>query len=78
MIMKYVFSGPALDNVLRENRIRIARGDLVVVPFDGAEDTKDVKAEDSKTVKAEDSKTTEVEDSKTVKAEDSKTVKAKK
>ena len=52
MIMKYVFSGPALDNVLRENRIRIARGDLVVVPFDGAEDTKDVKAEDSKTVKA--------------------------
>ena len=49
--MKYIVSGPALDKVLRENRIRIARGEIHFTPFADAvpapvkdipEDTKDV------------------------------------
>lgn len=60
MIMKYVFSGPALDSVLRENRIRIARGDLIVTPLDEAapevEDTKVPEVEDTKEVAHADDK----------------------
>ena len=60
--MKYIVSGPALDKVLRENRIRIARGEIKFTPFveaapatvkDVPEDTKDVPetpAEDVKDV----------------------------
>lgn len=58
--MKYVFEGPALENVLRENRIRIAKGDLIVTPFVEAapvEEGKDVAVEDSKDVKPTDTKT---------------------
>lgn len=58
--MKYVIEGPALENVLRENRIRIAKGDLIVTPFVEAvpvEDGKDVAVEDSKDVKPTDTKT---------------------
>lgn len=56
--MKYIVSGPALDKVLRENRIRIARGEIKFTPFveaapatvkDVPEDTKDVP-EDTKDV----------------------------
>ena len=57
--MKYVFEGPALENVLRENRIRIAKGDLIVTPFVEAapvEDGKDVAVEDSKDVVPADTK----------------------
>lgn len=57
--MKYVFSGPALDKVLRENSIRIARGELTVTPFEEAapvEDGKDVAVEDSKDVVPADTK----------------------
>lgn len=58
--MKYVFSGPALENVLRENRIRISKGDLIVTPFEEAEMVEDTKApvvEDTKEVKVADTKT---------------------
>lgn len=58
--MKYVFSGTAIENVIRENRIRIAKGELVVTPFDEAvpvEDGKDVVVEDSKDVDVADTKT---------------------
>jgi hypothetical protein len=51
--MKYVIEGIALENVLRENRIRIAKGELIVTPFDEAvpvEEGKDVVVEDSKDV----------------------------
>ena len=57
--MKYVIEGKALENVLRENRIRIARGDLKVTPFDEAvslEVGKDVAVEDSKDVEQTDTK----------------------
>lgn len=57
--MKYVIEGIALENVLRENRIRIAKGELIVTPFDEAvpvEDGKDVVVEDSKDVMPTDTK----------------------
>lgn len=57
--MKYVIEGKALENVLRENRIRIARGDLKVTPFEEAvslEVGKDVAVEDSKDVEPTDTK----------------------
>lgn len=57
--MKYVISGPALDLVLRENRIRIAKGDLIVAPFveaEEAEDSKEVIVEDTKDVPVTDTK----------------------
>ena len=57
--MKYVIEGKALANVLREHRIRIARGDLKVTPFDEAvsvEVGKDVAVEDSKDVEPTDTK----------------------
>ena len=56
--MKYIISGNAVDLVLRENRIRIQRGDLVVTPFEEAapvEDSKDV-VEDTKEVAVQDKK----------------------
>lgn len=57
--MKYVIEGIALENVLRENRIRIAKGELIVTPFDEAvpvEEGKDVDVEDSKDVMPTDTK----------------------
>lgn len=55
--MKYVISGSALDNVLRENRIRIAKGELIVTPFEeAADDSKDVVVEDTKDVPVTDTK----------------------
>lgn len=55
--MKYIFSGPALDVVLRENRIRIQRGDLIVTPLEeAATDDKEVIVEDTKEVPAVDTK----------------------
>lgn len=57
--MKYVISGPALDLVLRENRIRIAKGDLIVTPFveaEEAEDSKEAIVEDTKDVPVTDTK----------------------
>lgn len=57
--MKYVIEGIALENVLRENSIRIAKGELVVTPFEEAapvEDGKDVAVEDSKDIVPADTK----------------------
>ena len=67
--MKYIFEGPALQKVLQENRIRIARGELRVTPLVEAapapvndvtetpvEDTKDVVVEDTKDVPVVDAK----------------------
>ena len=57
-MMKYVFSGVALDKVLRENSIRISRGELIVEPLEEAvpEHGKDIAVEDSKDVALEDTK----------------------
>lgn len=60
--MKYVFSGPALGKVLRENAIRIAKGELVVAPFEEA-----VNPEEGKGAAVTDSKYAEPADTKTVK-----------
>lgn len=58
--MKYVISGSALDNVLRENRIRIAKGELIVTPYcepeEAIEDGKETAVEDTKEVPAADKK----------------------
>ena len=57
--MKYVISGRALENVLRENRIRISKGELIVTPFEEAEVVEDTKApvvEDTKDVDPADEK----------------------
>ena len=67
--MKYIVSGPALDKVIRENRIRVARGEIKFTPFVEAapapvndvpetpvEDTKDVVVEDTKDVPVVDTK----------------------
>ena len=74
MIMKYVFSGPALDSVLRENRIRIARGDLIVTPLDEAAP----EVEDTKVPVVEDTKAPVVEDTKEVAHADDKKPKTSK
>lgn len=56
--MKYIIEGPAIDVVLRENRIRIAKGELIVTPFveAEAEDSKEVIVEDTKDVPAVEAK----------------------
>ena len=67
--MKYIVSGPALDKVIRENRIRVARGEIKFTPLVEAapapvndvtetpvEDTKDVVVEDTKDVPVVDAK----------------------
>ena len=61
--MKYVIEGEDLENVLRENQIRIKRGTLKVypldedVPEDPVDDTKEVEEkEDTKAARVDDSK----------------------
>lgn len=63
--MKYIIEGRAIGNVLRENRIRIAKGDIIVTPLaeavtdeKGAEvaDTKEAEVVDTKEVTFEDEK----------------------
>lgn len=55
--MKYIFEGPAIDVVLRENSIRIAKGELVVTPFvEDAVDEKTAEVEDTKEVAVTDTK----------------------
>jgi hypothetical protein len=56
--MKYIISGNAVDLVLRENQLRIQRGDLIVTPFEEeapVQDSKDV-VEDTKEVAVTDKK----------------------
>ena len=56
--MKYIIEGPAIDVVLRENRIRMAKGEIIVTPFvEGAvEDEKTAEVEDTKEVVITDTK----------------------
>lgn len=56
--MKYIIEGPAIDVVLRENRIRIAKGEIIVTPFvEGTvEDDKTAEVEDTKEVVITDKK----------------------
>jgi hypothetical protein len=54
---KYIFEGPALQKVIKENRIRIARGELIVTPLvDAAPEVEDTKVEDTKVPEVEDTK----------------------
>lgn len=62
--MKYVIEGEDLENVLRENQIRIKRGTLKVYPLD-----EDVPATDAKDVVHADEKAAPVSDSKDVNPE---------
>jgi len=76
---KCVISGKALGKVLRENRIRIARGEIIVTPLSDTPvpDVKDVVADDEKVVPVDDTKdVTPEEDVKALSVEDTKTVKA--
>lgn len=55
---KYIVEGPALAKLLRENRIRIARGELTFTPLVDGNDKKEASVEDSKAVApASDTKT---------------------
>ena len=47
---KYIVEGPALAKLLRENRIRIARGELSFTPLVDGDDKKEASAEDSKDI----------------------------
>lgn len=63
--MKYIIEGRDVEVVLRENAIRIKRGDIVVTPY-----AEGVPAgADSKELTADDSKAAPVADSKDVKPE---------
>lgn len=83
--MKYVFEGEDLDNVLRENQIRIKRGTLKVYPLDedGPEDavydTKEVEEkEGAEAAPVMDSKDVQPADTKKVVPADTKKSKTKK
>lgn len=45
---KYIVEGPALAKLLRENRIRIARGELTFTPLVDGDDKKEASVEDNK------------------------------
>ena len=72
--MKYIIEGRAIGNVLRENRIRIAKGDLIVTPLAeaGTTDEKGAEVVDTKEAEVVDTKEAEVEDTKEVTFEDEK------
>ncbi len=83
--MKYVIEGEDLDNVLRENQIRIKRGTLKVypleedVPEDPVDDTKEVEEkEDAKAAPVKDDKAAAPADEKMVVPADNKKSKTKK
>ena len=83
--MKYVIEGEDLENVLRENQIRIKRGTLKVypldedVPEDPVDDTKEVEEkEDTKAARVDDSKGVEQTDTKGAVPADTKKSKTKK
>ena len=55
--MKYIIEGRAIGNVLRENRIRIAKGDIIVTPLaEAVTDEKEAEVVDTKEVTFEDEK----------------------
>lgn len=47
---KYIVEGPSLAKLLRENRIRIARGELTFTPLVDGDDKKEASVEDSKDI----------------------------
>ena len=48
---KYIVEGPALAKLLRENRIRVARGELTFTPLvDGDEKKTELDVKDSKDI----------------------------
>ena len=47
---KYIVEGPALAKLLRENRIRIARGELTFTPLVDGDEKKEASVEDSKDI----------------------------
>lgn len=47
---KYIVEGPALAKLLRENRIRVARGELTFTPLVDGNDKKEASVEDSKDI----------------------------
>ena len=80
MTEKYIVEGPALDNVLKENRIRVKRGLIKFTPLNGeAEDTTEVAPEeDVKDIPIEDTKDIPEEDTKEVAPEEEKKTAPKK
>ena len=54
---KYIVEGPALAKLLRENRIRIARGELTFTPLVDGDDKKEASVEDSKDIPPAETKT---------------------
>lgn len=55
---KYIVEGPALAKLLRENRIRIARGELTFTPLVDGDDKKEASVEDSKDIPPVETKST--------------------
>lgn len=47
---KYIVEGPSLAKLLRENRIRIARGELTFTPLVDGDEKKEASVEDSKDI----------------------------
>lgn len=54
---KYIVEGPALAKLLRENRIRVARGELTFTPLVDGDDKKEASVEDSKDIPPVETKT---------------------
>ena len=87
---KYIVEGPALAKLLRENRIRIARGELTFTPLVDGDEKAELDDKGNKNIPtveinvpaeekdggshSEESKEKEIEDSKDVVADDSKDV----
>lgn len=57
MSKKYIVEGPALAKLLRENRIRVARGELTFTPLVDGDDKKEASVEDSKDIPPVETKT---------------------
>ena len=68
--MKYVVSGPAVEVLIRENRVRIQRGVLSFTPLEDAEKAPEAPVDDTKEVE-------EPQDTKEVRMTDKKSPKGK-
>jgi hypothetical protein len=63
--MKYVVSGPAVEVLIRENRVRIQRGVLSFTPLTEAQKAPEAPVDDTKAVEApQDSKEVRMTDKK--------------
>ena len=81
---KYIVEGPALAKLLRENRIRVARGELTFTPLVDRDEKAEPVVVDDKDIPpveikdggshSEESKEKEIEDNKEVETNDSKEV----